>query len=143
MTEGLIAFAEQANWRNVLIESNFGENDRPIQMRIVGYDDDEGSRYALSGVTKRDPRSLAVNCDDETLWIQPGTPVVCKGLSAAHLNGKIGDIRRRHKKTNRYAVHFADQSLEPKSILARNLRVLIDVPDENEINGDSYIVVKK
>ena len=143
-TKGLSLYVDQAKWRNVLIENLFNENARPIQMRVIGYANESGEQYVLSGVTKKDPHSKTVDCDNEMLWIQPGTPVVCKGLvSAANLNGKIGDIRRRDKKTNRYAVHFADQSLEPKCILARNLRVLINVPDENQINDDSYIVVKK
>lgn len=143
-TKGLSLYVDQAKWRNVLIENLFNENASPIQMRVIGYADESGEQYVLTGATKKDPPSKTVDCDNELLWIQPGTPVVCKGLvSAPYLNGKICDIRRRDKKTNRYAVHFADPSLEPKRILARNLRVLINVPDENEVNGDSFIVVKK
>ena len=138
-TEGLGVFFEQAKWRNVLIENPLDVNARPFQMRVVGYYGQ--TQYALSGATKKDPPSLASNCDDEMLWIQPGTPVLCMGLqSDASLNGKIGDVRRRDKKTKRYSVHFADTSLKSKNILGRNLRVLIDVPDENEVDGESYIV---
>jgi len=143
-TLSLCSFYDEGIRRNVLIENLFDKNARPFQMIVVGYANESGDQYVLAGATKKDPPSETVDCGNEMLWIQPGTPVVCKGLvSASHLNGKIGDIRRRDKKTSRYAVHFADPSLEPKRILARNLRVLINVPDENEINDDSYIVIKK
>lgn len=145
-TSSLGVFLEQAKWRNVLLTNTnpaflFDKNARPHQMRVVGYDGKCGNRYALSGATRKDPRSLSVDCDDETLWIQPGTPVVCKGLKkATNLNGKIGDVRRHDKSTGRYTVHFADPTLEARSLLGRNLRVLINIPDENELNGDSYII---
>jgi len=138
-SKSLAVFRDQSKWRNILIPDSFDNNARPDQMRVVGYDGDCGNWYALSGMTRRDPRSLSINCDDdETYWIQPGTPVVCKGLqSATHLNGQIGDVRRRDKSTKRYAVHFADPSLKSRSILGRNLRVLINVPEENEVTGDA------
>ena len=139
-SKSLAEFRDQSKWRYVLIPDLFDNNARPDQMRVVGYDGDGGTRYALSGMTKRDPRSLSINCDDETLWFQPGTPVVCKGLqSATHLNGQIGDVRRRDKSTKRYVVHFADPSLKSRSILGSNLRVLINVPEENEVTGDAYM----
>ena len=117
------------------------DDARPHQMRIVGYDDED--RYVMTGMSSSSPRSLSIHCDlAEMLWIQPGTPVICKGLhTATHLNGQIGDVRRRDEESGRYHIHFANTSLNPARIQARNLRVLINVPDENEVNDDSYIVI--
>ena len=77
-------------------------------------------RYGEGQITK-------VAIDDIILKI--GTPIVCRGLkNAAHLNGKIGDVR--DSKAGRYVVRFEDKSLQPVSVKPINLRILFDLPDE-------------
>jgi hypothetical protein len=58
-----------------------------------------------------------------------GTPVICHGLknTAAHLNGKIGDIRSFDETTGRYGVYFEDESIKPKSVKPRNLRIIFEL----------------
>jgi hypothetical protein len=60
-----------------------------------------------------------------------GTPVVCHGLknNAAYLNDKIGDIRSFDETTGRYGVYFEDESIKPKGMKPRNLRILFELPD--------------
>jgi hypothetical protein len=59
-----------------------------------------------------------------------GTPVVLHGLKkAAHLNGKIGDVRDYCQSTDRYVVHLEDKGLKPVRAKHGNLRVVFDLPD--------------
>jgi hypothetical protein len=71
-----------------------------------------------------------LNVDPTSGVLQPGTPVVCHGLKnkAAYLNGKIGDIRSFDETTGRYGVYFEDESIKPKSVKPRNLRILFELP---------------
>ena len=74
-----------------------------------------------------------------------GTPVVCHSLQkAAHLNGKIGEVRkfdvkekedgRKYfdKDVDRCVVHFEDEGLKPVSVKATNLRVVFDLPNSDD-----------
>jgi hypothetical protein len=67
----------------------------------------------------------------EVILKSNGVPVVCHGLknNAAHLNGKIGDIRSFDETTGRYGVYFEDESIKPRSVKPRNLRILFELPD--------------
>ncbi len=63
-------------------------------------------------------------------------PVICHGLkNASQLNGKIGDARSFDPTEERFCVLFEDPSLLPKCVKAENLRILFDLPanDEAEI----------
>lgn len=53
--------------------------------------------------------------DTNEIFLRRGTPVVCHGLNnVAHLNGKIGDIRKIDlDEAGRCEVHFEDTNLEP------------------------------
>lgn len=58
-----------------------------------------------------------------------GTPVMFHGLKkAAHLNGKIGDVRG-YSSTDRYEVHLEDKGLKPVLAKHGNLKVLFDLPN--------------
>ena len=65
-----------------------------------------------------------------------GCPVICHGLvNAAHLNGKLGDVRsisfgKDSDREVRFVVHFEDKSLKPAAIKPGNLRNAIVLPSE-------------
>ena len=74
-----------------------------------------------------------------------GTPVVCHSLQkAAHLNGKIGEVRefdtkkkedgRKYfdKDVDRCVVYFEDEGLKPVRVKATNLRVVFDLPNSDD-----------
>jgi len=74
-----------------------------------------------------------------------GTPVICHSLQkAAHLNGKIGEVRDFDvkekedgkkgfdKDVDRCVVHFEDEGLKPVSVKANNLRVVFDLPNPDD-----------
>ena len=61
-----------------------------------------------------------------------GTPVVCQRLvGAKHLNGKLGDLRSYdyEGQTDRYLIHFEDDSLKPCLVNPENVRILFELPD--------------
>lgn len=62
------------------------------------------------------------------LDIRKGTPVVCHGLkNAAHLNGKIGDVRSFDDKIERYGVHFEDKNLKSALVKPENLQIVFEL----------------
>ena len=78
------------------------------------------------------------NLDDEKMFSVPsadmtislGTLVMFHGLKkAAHLNGKIGEIRGGCMHSNRHVLHFEDKSLKPVKVKQENLRIVFDLPD--------------
>eukprot|EP00984_Skeletonema_dohrnii_P022239 scaffold11354_cov71-Skeletonema_dohrnii-CCMP3373.AAC.1 len=88
-----------------------------------------------------------------------GRSVSCKGLlhfqgkpkkntsKAAHLNGKIGEVRDVDMKekedgskyfdkdNDRCVVHFEDKSLKPVRVKATNLRVVFDLPAATAVDN--------
>jgi hypothetical protein len=101
--------------------------------RFVAVGDDDDDKYVLRGplcVPEEGINTLTVDPTDVILESN-GTPVVCRGLknNAAYLNGKIGDIRSFDETTGRYGVYFEDESIKPKSVKPRNLRILFELPD--------------
>jgi len=86
--------------------------------------------------------------DSIDIILVPGTPVVCHSLQkAAHLNGKIGEVRDVDMKekedgskyfdkdTDRCVVHFEDKSLKPVRVKAANLRVVFDLPAATAVDN--------
>ncbi len=74
-----------------------------------------------------------------------GTPVICHSLQkAAHLNGKMGEVRKFDSKVkedgrkyfdkdvDRCVVYFEDEGLKPVSVKATNLRVVFDLPNSDD-----------
>ena len=65
-----------------------------------------------------------------------GCPVICHGLvNAAHLNGKLGDVRsisfcKDSDREVRLGVHFEDKSLKPAAVKPGNLRIAFVLPSE-------------
>lgn len=66
-----------------------------------------------------------------------GCPVVCHGLKkAAHLNGKLGDLRKHHgevnAENNRYEIHFEDTTLKPNVARVRpeNVKLVLELPEK-------------
>mmetsp|Transcript_13870 Transcript_13870/g.31815 ORF Transcript_13870/g.31815 Transcript_13870/m.31815 type:complete len:501 (+) Transcript_13870:101-1603(+) len=87
------------------------------------------------------PRDSSVESEMNVPWIfirlptnhNGSTPVRCRGLrKAAHLNGKIGDVRGFNESTERYRVHFHDGSLRPVEAKISNLEILFELPDDFE-----------
>ena len=83
------------------------------------------------------PRDRSVESEMNVPWIftrlfdhNVSTPVRCRGLrNAAHLNGKIGDVRGFNESTERYRIHFYDVSLSPVEAKISNLEILFELPD--------------
>lgn len=118
----------------------WGDGSCVKRMAVDGYKAG-GSKYMMHCMESGERYSC--DCDDEDVLLQPGTPVVCKGLNgAAQLNDQIGDVRGRDKKTGRYAVHFADESVRPASAYVKksNLRIVIQLPNGNKCVGDAHLV---
>jgi hypothetical protein len=93
----------------------------------------EQDKYVVRGPSEvAEERKETMRVDAADVAIQPyGTPVFCHGLKnkAADLNGKIGAMRSFDKTTGRYGVYFEDESIKPKSVKPRNLRILFELPD--------------
>ena len=110
-------------------------NDGLKHFQALRFSDKHG-KYIVKG-----PISSPRTPDEETTMtvaidevnIRQGTPVMCHGLkNAAHLNGEIGDVRDFNSGTDRYVVRFEDKILKPASIKPANLRIVFDLPaDEN------------
>ena len=83
------------------------------------------------------PRDRSVESEMNVPWIftrlfdhNCSTPVRCRGLrNAAHLNGKIGDVRGFNESTERYRIHFYDETLSPVEAKISNLEILFELPD--------------
>jgi len=92
-----------------------------------------GKKCVIQGPIK-EPR---VTDEEKTITVPSGevrpykgTPVMFHGLKkAAHLNGKIGDVREFCQSADRYEVHLEDKGLKPVLAKHGNLKVLFDLPD--------------
>jgi len=68
--------------------------------------------------------------DSSSLLFAEGTPIICHGLKkAAHLNGKLAEVRSFDKDKERYTIHFEDTSLKPVAVKKENVRIAFDLPD--------------
>lgn len=56
----------------------------------------------------------------------------CHLKNAAHLNGKIGDVRSYNFKEERFEVRFEDTSLKSALVGQTKLRIVIDLPREGD-----------
>jgi len=66
-----------------------------------------------------------------------GTPVVLHGLKkAAHLNGKIGDVRDYCQSTDRYMLYLEDKGLKPVKVKHGNFRVVFDLYEIQRISTE-------
>jgi len=64
-----------------------------------------------------------------------GLPVMLHGLKkAAHLNGKIGDVREHCTLSDRWVVHLEDKDLKPVKVKHENLRIVFDLPDPKNLD---------
>lgn len=92
----------------------------------------DGRMYVLKKMSAPDEgKNTEVAFDEDGFVMATGTPVVCQGLkSAAHLNGKLGDVRSFNMDTGRYAIRFEDRSLGTVSVRPVNLRIAFDLPEE-------------
>ena len=89
-------------------------------------DDDED--YVILKPKTDEEKTIAI---DGGYMILPGTPVVCHGLkSAAHLNGKLGEVGSFNKSNGRQMMRFEDKSIDPVWVKVANLRIVFDLPDE-------------
>ena len=61
-----------------------------------------------------------------------GCPVVCHGLKNASRLKATREPRSVHEKNSeiRFAVHFEDKSIKPALIKPENLRIVVELPDE-------------
>jgi hypothetical protein len=101
-----------------------------LKFVAVGYEEDKYVLRGPIGVPEEQMQTLRVDPTDVVLKNNE-TPVVCHGLknNATYLNGKIGDIRSFDETTGRYGVYLEDESIKPKSVKPRNLRILFELPD--------------
>jgi hypothetical protein len=101
-----------------------------LSFNAIGYEDNKYVLQGPIGVPEERMQTLRVDPTDVILGSH-GNPVICHGLKnkAAYLNGKIGDIRSFDETTGRYGVYFEDESIKPKSMKPRNLRILFELPD--------------
>jgi hypothetical protein len=102
-----------------------------LSFKAIGYEDDKYVLRGPIGVPEERMETLRV-CPTDVILESNGIPVVCHGLknNAAYLNDKIGDIRSFDETTGRYGVYFEDESIKPKSVKPRNLRILFELPDK-------------
>jgi hypothetical protein len=125
-TRRAVALLQQARERWIVLHS---VNE---WFEAIRYEND-GDKCVIQGPIK-DPR---VAEEEGTFTVAStevrpykGTPVVLHGLKkAAHLNGKIGDVRDYCQSTDRYVVHLEDKGLKPVRAKHGNLRVVFDLPD--------------
>jgi hypothetical protein len=96
----------------------------------------EGDKCILRGPVKEaraEDQEKTITVDTSNILLpEKGIAVVCRGLkNASDLNGKIGDLRSFHPRTQRYEVHFEDKSIQPKRVKLDNLRILFELPGDN------------
>ena len=108
-------------------------DDGVKEYHVLIFDSEEG-RLIVNVPISSNPRkpdgeeSMTVAINDIIL-IQE-SPVICHGLkNAAHLNGKVGDMRYFDNKTGRYEVRFEDKSLKPALVEPEHLLIAFDLPD--------------
>ena len=113
--------------RFVMLES--GE-----EFQVLRYEDC-GNKCVIQGPVKRDKyngynEGSAYTVDSSSLLLTNGTPIICRGLKkAAHLNGKLADVRSFDKDKERYTVYFEDTSLKPVAVKKENVRIAFDLPE--------------
>ena len=98
--------------------------------------EDSGDKCVVQGPVKKDShyegrnKGTVYTVDSSSLLIVKGTPIICQGLKkAAHLNGKLADIRSYDEYKERYTIHFEDKSLKPVAVKKENVRIAFDLPD--------------
>jgi hypothetical protein len=119
-----------------------------MQMRCVYHDvqprgyqalryENDGKKCVIQGpineprVTKKEATFTVPSTDIRVAF---GTPVVLHGLKkAAHLNGKMGDVRDYCQSTDRLFVYLEDKELKPVKVKHMNLRIVFDLPDPKNL----------
>ena len=98
--------------------------------------EDSGDKCIVQGPVKKGinyegrNKGTVYTVDSSSLLITNGTPIICRGLQkAAHLNGKLADIRSFDKERERYTIHFEDKSMKPVAVKKENVRIVFDLPD--------------
>jgi len=105
------------------------------EWQVLGFEEDE-EKYVIKGPIMH-PRveneELTIRVPINELIMLQGTPVTCHGLkNAAHLNGKIGDVKSPYEeKVGRYVVRFEDKTIKPALVKPENLRIILDLSGEN------------
>jgi hypothetical protein len=113
-----------------------GEEYKSGLFQALRYENDGGDCIVKGPVC--DPRKIEEEEEYtvDSIGVIPfvGTPVICHSLQkAAHLNGKIGEVRKGcDKDVDRCVVHFEDEGLKPASVKANNLRVVFDLPNSDD-----------
>ena len=99
--------------------------------------EDGGDKCVIYGPVRKDlyfkpavEGATEYTVDSSSLLIANGTPIVCQGLQkAAHLNGKLADVRSFDKNKERYTIYFEDTKLKPVAVKKENVRIVFDLPD--------------
>ena len=126
-----IEFGQKLN-RVRLVEMS--TDDSIQKYEAGGYSDEEEKYVAIRGPLSNpriwDEEQIKTVAINDIIYL-PGTAVVCHGLkNAAHLNGKIGDVRSRDTSNGRFKVRFEDKSLKSALVKPENLRIVFELPDE-------------
>ena len=110
---------------------------------MLRYDNDGEVCIITGPITDNDPLGEKEGDEGQPFGIPStsvspaiGCPVICHGLvNAAHLNGKLGDVRsisfsKDSDRVVRLGVHFEDMSLKPAAVKPGNLRIAFVLPSE-------------
>jgi hypothetical protein len=121
--------------------------DNSVLFQALRYENEGGECVVQGpiGIPRQLEKEEEYTMDSIDIIPSVGTPVVCHSLQkAAHLNGKIGEVRKFDTKekedgrkyfdkdVDRCVVYFEDEGLKPVSVKATNLRVVFNLPNSDD-----------
>ena len=128
---------------HVLSSESVDEAFEATRYHALRYDNDGEVCIITGPITDNDPLGEKEGDEGQPFGIPStsvspaiGCPVICHGLvNAAHLNGKLGDVRsisfsKDSDRVVRLGVHFEDMSLKPAAVKPGNLRIAFVLPSE-------------
>jgi len=119
-----------------LVTLDYGHDESGV-MQALRYEDD-GDKCVIRGPVEIEnviyfaltEGATEYTVDSSSLLFAPGMPIICQGLQkAAHLNGKLADIRSYDTDKDRYTIYFEDTSLKPVAVKRKNVRIVFDLPE--------------
>lgn len=119
-----------------LVSLDYGHDESGV-MQALRYEDG-GDKCVVQGPVEEEnviyfaltEGATEYTVDSSSLLYAPGIPIICQGLQkAAHLNGKLADIRSYDTDKDRYTIYFEDTSLKPVAVKRKNVRIVFDLPE--------------
>ncbi|KAL9187256.1 hypothetical protein ACHAXT_001359 [Thalassiosira profunda] len=106
-----------------------------LQLFIALRYDCSGKKCVIQGPLQS-PKNATFEVNAYPVIPNFGTPVICHGLkSAAHLNGRVGEVRSVDREKDRFLVYLEGKE-EPVLVKLENLRIAFDLPEPTTA-GDS------